>query len=140
MLIGPASRAQFPIVPLEKDGIAGIFAYLKKLDVALGSEVAQIVGRSDHLANMQGIGGTGVVANNLRGSMTLAASSQRGTVLFTNVEPDASYYIYLGLQVTAFASELHVSYSSPTATGFIINLNTPPGEIGSAVINWLLIR
>jgi hypothetical protein len=90
-----------------------------------------------------GVSATDVAANNLRGSVTIAAGSTSASVVFPVAEADANYFISLGAGAASGsppAAALRPHWSSKTASGFTATIEADPGVGASVAVDWALTR
>ncbi|MDD3927245.1 MAG: hypothetical protein PHT33_11375, partial [bacterium] len=98
---------------------------------------------AQNLTGVSGLSGSGTVAKNLRGSVTVSGTSTSATVTFGTAEADASYFLTLtpvAESGTPVADSRRIRSITKNTTGFTVNLVAAPGAGNSVTYDWHLIR
>ena len=139
MLVGPPQRPMLPFPVQQSDDIESIYRYLRGMYEALTVAFSTITVTSSGFLGATGISGTGEVARNLRGSVIIAPGTTSTTVSLLMIEPNASYFVTLGVRPGISCPYVTANYSTPLTTSFLITVSADPTP-GFAIVNWHLIR
>ena len=135
MLIGPPHRPHMPEVPDEREGLQGIYDYLRRLDRALATNFSVIVGNSIGLAGLRGISGSGTVANNFVRQSLQIGNLTNFVCSLVNVESNASYLVFLQpSRTTGMVVTTHIQTTTSIMFGF------EPAVPSGMTLNLMLVR